>query len=554
MRDAKHEIEPVRTIEEPARTVDMPEHETAPSVSAVAPSAVTAKLDAVTAAIRAERPPSVAGLCAQLAAARTVVTTHLAEHRRPADALALSGRVQNIVDAATDVLWTLFRADTPGLDPARDRIEQLAKLMPGVVTGKLPELLAATTLQDTHEALHAVEKQLLRIQGDTVGYMIENLTWYAMRTSSNPRVSRDGLDEKLLGLAEKGLNKSYSYFVEKRYAKVIIAALDIGETLGKVLTSVASFVVGKAIDKLFKWIFNTEQYASEEMRRAVAFSVGGFLRDELIGLVKELGPNAGTEAVRARMGAIDTDEDAQALTAALREQSTALQAVKAPTGFDVGKSLLQRWVLENAGEDDNAGKEKHVSTTDWKRALVDLQDGNENATEINDCPDLFIHQTRGHFARMGFALDGDVAAIPKQLETYVVRQHEDAEDNAGDTYDAVDNRPLSIKARVADIGAVQRLLGEEGKQLSALGVVLATVNGFEGTLRLDLGIGSNSVYVDSWDYDIAVAGVGSSPPMPLFLDVHRDIILDEPVTTDPFGRPVPNSNEPNRLKLSMSPD
>lgn len=467
---------------------------------------------------------------------------HTPDHR------PLIGKAQVLVDVATDKLWSFVQDNVQGLDPARDRIVQIADLVYGVTVGNMPDLLGSDATKDAYEAVEAIETELLRIQVESVGYLIDNFAWYAIHASSSPRVSKDSLFEKGVKLLEDKVSEQLEDFA-KTTANVLLAGLEIGKFALKAIGAVIGAIVGTFVDKAFEWITHAERHKEEEARRDEALKVTTFLHASIRPLLKSLTPPPACIALRQQIRSIDTKEAAQELTAVMRQQSQQLSTVHAPTDNAFGRQLLETWVLENAGEDDHAAKQSHCSELQWNDAIKVLAE-NENASGLGNAPDLFVHQTRGQFARMGLAKDGDADTILRWIEHSVVRNRETDEENAEATFENVDDRTRWFDVRIDDVDAFQRIIGEEQRQLSAEGVEAAKANGLTGTIKIDLGVNNDCVYVDSWDLDLKVAGHDDNPPIPLFLDSAQSVWSGETVTYEsPYG-----TSEPNRLAINLTPD
>lgn len=500
---------------------------------------VNAKLASLTDAIRADTTP--AALERHLYAAWFALK-HMPDHR-----LVIS-KTQVLVDVATDVLWSFVQANAQDLDPARDRIVQIADLVYGVTLGNMPDLLGSEATKDAYDALDAIESELLRIQVDAVGYLIDNFAWYAIHASSSPRISKDGLYEKGLKLLEGKVSEGLKS-VTKTAAKVLLAGLELGKFAMKAIGAVLGAIVGKFVDKAFEWITHTERHKEEEARRDEATKVVTYLHTNIRPLLKTLTPPPACIALRQQLRSMDTTEEAHELTSAMRQQAQTLSTVQAPTDNDFGRQLLETWVLENAGEDDHAAKRSHCSELQWD-AAVKLLAGNENASGLGEAPDLFVHQTRGQFRRMGLDESGDTASILHWISGEVVRTGATPEENAEATFEKVDDLPRSFDVRIADVDAFQRVIGEEKRQLSPEGVEAAKASGLSGTIKIDLGVNNDCVYVDSWDLDVKVAGHADNPPMPLFLDSAESWITGE---TETFEAPY-RTPHPNQLKINLTPD
>jgi len=502
---------------------------------------INAKLATLTDAIRAAATPAV--LERHLYAAWFALK-HMPDHR------LVIGKTQILVTVATDVLWNFVQANAQNLDPARDRIVRIADLVHGVTLGNMPDLLGSEATKDAYDALDAIEDHLLRIQVDAVGYLIDNFAWYAMHASSSPRISKDGLYEKGLKLLEDKVSESLKDYA-KATANVLLAGLELGTFALKAIGAVVGAIVGKFVDKAFEWFTHAERHDEEEARRDEATKVATYLHASIRPLLKTLTPPPACTALRHQLRAIDTKDAAQELTAAMRQEAQQLSHVKPPSGNEFGMQLLETWVLENAGEDDHAAKQSHCSELQWDAAAELLaKEKGENAEGLANAPDLFLHQTRGQFQRMGLAKDGDTGTVMRWLEHSVVRTGQTPAENAEATFDNVDDRTRWFDVRIDDVDAFQRVIGEEERQLSPEGVEAAKANGLAGTIKIDLGVNNDTVYVDSWDLDLKVAGHDDNPPIPLFLDAAESWISGETETFEsPYG-----VRDPNRLAINLTPD
>ena len=199
--------------------------------------------------------------------------------------------------------------------------------------------------------------------------------------------------------------------------------------------------------------------------------------------------------------------------------------------------MIHDWILEHAGDEEDPGKltpeaqwrealeaaknPEKVNEERRKQGLPPLPQALKKGSDLDNHPEIFAYQTRGHWATYG--LPGMKKA--NMMIEKVKDLQKGAQDPAATVKSYFNNKAFTFTKWERSPQLVIQLINKENTGFTLLdkGKLNIEKNEFILLCRLDLSIADGSVYVDDWEYDLKLTG---KLPQRALKSAHFDVSPD----------------------------
>jgi hypothetical protein len=331
---------------------------------------------------------------------------------------------------------------------------------------------------------------------------------YLTKTSQNPRVSWGNstafgiFAEALSSAAGTGVVK----YLRHRAAKAAAAGATgaaVGAAIGNAPGAAVGFVIGVLVEYAVTFLLDHLTGKSDAEARAAAQAVAKnnqLIQQQLVVLsAKE---NKAVEETRKSATdltkRVDASSDPQELRTIHDEADEATKSVgKKPAVSDrsMMNAMLKHWVLQHAGDEDEANTE--TSDDQWTDART-IAFG--KGRSLDNHPEIFAHQSLGHWESIG--LTGIATAEP------MIKVAEAAGSNGADRMmDTYDDKVFVFDKGTRNPDAFIKFVEKgEGRKLTDEGKQAIREGRFKLTATFDLHEYKGAVYVDNWEYELTLIG------------------------------------------------
>ncbi|MBW4448476.1 MAG: DUF4157 domain-containing protein [Spirirestis rafaelensis WJT71-NPBG6] len=352
-------------------------------------------------------------------------------------------------------------------------------------------------------------------------YLSQNWGDFLSATSSNPRLSfsplefndimSNSLGNLITELGQDGIKKAGSVAAKFILLEEIAA---VGAAAGTVVLPGAGTVIGFAIGVLIETVagevYKAYQTAKGEAEEDVAAAqasrlTGKMILEHLGSLTKEAAKARGELQASFKSGLealnkATTKEDIDKIRDwAIYEKDHYL---KLPNLEDrsLYKSLLHDWVLEHAGDEEDA--DKSTSEAQWENAREEVF-GKSNS-DLDNHPEIFAYQTRGHWNAVGLPGAGLAKTVIDDVSA-IQEQKKDPDETASLVMNKYDGKKYSFKS-AQDAERLIKLMDDNTSTWLGADARREAIrkNAFQIDCVLDLSSDDGAVYVDEWEYDLEI--------------------------------------------------
>jgi hypothetical protein len=274
----------------------------------------------------------------------------------------------------------------------------------------------------------------------------------------------------------------------------------VGAAVGNVPGAIVGFILGVLIETAVGFILDriTGQASSEDQAAADAATRAGALiqtQEKALDAHEDKGraeAKKQADALRTRVDAAAAPEQVYEIQRDAFESGK--EADKQPSRDDRGLAtrMLKEWVLEHAGDEEDANKE--TSEAQWEAGRTRIFGKGDS---LDGHPEIFAYQSRAHWSGLGF--DGVTAAAD------MIKQAGAAGATVKQVMSDWDGKQVEFKsttrpdALIAMIERAHKPMTEEGKKA-------IRENRFRLQAKLSLDDADDAVYVDEWEYELTFVG------------------------------------------------
>ncbi|MFZ5478829.1 MAG: hypothetical protein ACOZNI_18800 [Myxococcota bacterium] len=329
-----------------------------------------------------------------------------------------------------------------------------------------------------------------------------NWTEFYGRASGNPRLGwQEGEGASILNNAFGNAITTLGEGLIKKGSAAAAAALvgtAIAPGVGTVIGFVAGVIIEWAAGKLFEYV--TGKSDTDDSAAQASKQTAGLIQaqNETFETQAEKGRGevrGGRDKLQERLDQATTKQEVDSIAtwAQAEKAKSARPNTKDRTLF---KTLLEQWVLEHAGDEEDANKE--TSEAQWEGAAQEVF----GKTDLDNRPDVFAWQTKNHWAGVG--LNNSSTQVMIKTAQGMMKKGKDpaAEAYAGfngwkQTFQTTKNPDALIK--LIDDHHYTKHVSPEGRECIKKGQ-------FKLDCALDLTTSDGACYVDEWEYDLHFTG------------------------------------------------
>jgi hypothetical protein len=295
-------------------------------------------------------------------------------------------------------------------------------------------------------------------------------------------------------------------YLRHRSAKAAAAGATgaaVGAAIGNAPGAAAGFVIGVLVEYAVTFLLDHLTGKSDLEARAAAAAVAAnnkLIQTQLTKLdEKETAENNATRAAVDHLTArVNTSSDPKELgTIADDVDESAASAGTGPAATDrsLMTKFLKHWVLQHAGDEDEANTE--TSDDQWTEART-IAFG--KGRSLDNHPEIFAHQTLAHWEDIG--LPGIAHAQP------MIKEAEAAGSNGADSMmKAYDDKTFTFTNGTKKPDAFIKFVEKgERRKLTDAGKQAIRENRFKLTATFDLHEYKGAVYIDNWEYELELIG------------------------------------------------
>lgn len=348
-------------------------------------------------------------------------------------------------------------------------------------------------------------------------WLTQNWTHYLSRTTQNPTLGwSDGTAAGVVSNALGNLLTELGANLIKKGSAMAAGAL-VGSAVAPGVGTVIGFVVGVLVESAASMIFEAITGKSDAAAAANAASrrTGALIEAQYGDLARaSTAANAELNAgYRATQTALTNATD-QASVDRIRDWATAekdkAQTPAPITDRSLATKMIQEWVLEHAGDEEDANRS--TDETEWEAARTDAF----GEGDLDNHREIFAYQTRHEWASAGFNVGQAQAIID---DVMAMRRGADGitgSINTAQAYERYNGRRYTLP--VADTtrwGAYwrehkSRPTSTPHRRGWEAAAAMIDAGQFTVDCTLDLTTADMSCYVDAWNYEIVLTG---EPPM-----------------------------------------
>ena len=351
-------------------------------------------------------------------------------------------------------------------------------------------------------------------------WMTNNWIAFIGATSKNPRLSWDvGLFDQTASNMVGNLLTALGEKMIKKGSAALAGAL-IGSAAGPVGT-VIGFVIGLMIETIasiaYDYLFGDKGEKEDKAARDAAKRTGTMAeaKHEEFSRAADVAREQQTRAFDAVQDNVNTANSKTKLDAIARDlerDTPAVDGPRRPGDKSLYRAMLRDWVLENAGDEEDANKE--TSEAQWEAALEETF--GKGTDELKNQRDLFAYQTRSEWIKAGFnpievrrVTDGMISAVARPK---------------GDGQKLFDGQVFKLPV-LTSAPELRNYLARNTKAISEedmVGIEKDPAKNLKATCELDSAKSDGTTYVDEWNY------VFSLPARPAHYRSHKAAFDVEP--------------------------
>ena len=428
----------------------------------------------------------------------------------------------------------MLESQQPTRSVSRNAVGSSVAVAPGATSAAAPSSpVASATAPDRARARDALT-QLDRAIEDHASahrrWTSSNWIEFYRYANGNPRLSwtgdvADGVYSNALGNAVSDGSK----FVAKRAVGhgITAATTAAGGALGNVPGLVVGFVVGVLIETAVGLIYAAvqgspaDQAADQASARTAALIEN---QEQALEGMKTKVVNEGRTTVDQKRKVVEASTDPgeiAGIEAFAKSEANDLVRNKPLSNRSLADSMLHDWVLEHAGDEEDAAS--GTSEVSWEAARTRAFGKGDS---LDRHPEIFAYQTRAHFNKAGL----DTAAAFAMAADANERVNRPPAPRGGSRYRDISER-ATMQGLLKDYDG-RRFTFRSARDADALISFIAASYGqptdaakravtqgrFTLVCALDLDEDDGAVYVDEWDYTLLLSGdtgywwVRASPP------------------------------------------
>jgi len=323
-------------------------------------------------------------------------------------------------------------------------------------------------------------------------------------TSQNPRVSWGhgtafAIFSEVLGNATStGVLNYLKLGTSKAAAGGVGGA--VGGAIGNAPGAAAGYVIGilveVAVSLLLDWVTGKDEAQAKAVAKAVAENNKLIAQQELkLNEKEDKGKQATRRAADELTQRIEVTSDTEEIYKIQREIWESIQHIaKAPDIADRSllKRMLQEWVMEHAGDEEEANTE--TSDEQWEEAKNRVF----GKGDIKRRPDLFAYQTRNHLHSLGLPLD-TMGNLLQDAQTA-------APNGADKVLDSFDGKLFYFLRGTKRPDALINTVEKGHRFMTDAGKDAIKAGRFELSIRLDLKEDDGTVWVDEFEHTFRFTG------------------------------------------------
>jgi hypothetical protein len=323
-------------------------------------------------------------------------------------------------------------------------------------------------------------------------------------TSQNPRLSWDAafFDQTASNLVGNLLTTLGENLIKKGSAA--IAGALIGSFAGPVGT-VIGFVIGLLVETIasvvYSYIFDDTAEKIDKAGRDASKRTGkqAEAKHEEFSAAAEAGrteQHKAFDAVQQNLAEANSKAKVDAIGEDLRRHKPAVAGTKNPSDRSLYTKMLHDWVLEHAGEEDDANK--NTSEAQWESALE--ESFGKGTDQLKNKKDVWAYQTRGEWTEAGF----DATSVRNTTSWFINTSNQKGVDPEDEYHGEVYTMPVVTSPEalfnylVRNKAAVAQEDYDYIKQNPATNV--------KARCELDLTTSDGTTYVDEWNWTIELLG------------------------------------------------
>jgi hypothetical protein len=366
-------------------------------------------------------------------------------------------------------------------------------------------------------------------------WLAANWTAYLGMTSSNPSLGWQesgiyGVASNAFGNAiNEAATAAFKYYLKKSAVKAGAGAAGaaVGGLIGNVPGAVIGFVIGVLIESVAGVIFDAITGKSEidEAVTTASRATSQMIESKTAGFDKEAqkAKRALDSDFRHEQTAL-TETDSQEKVDAIGKWAAGEAAlIKTTPNLDdrsLYSAMIREWVLEHAGDEEDPNKA--TSSAQWRYALKASKDPSEVNTErsgkglpklqqalpkgedLDNHPEIFAYQTRGHWQEAGLPLQDEAQKMVRKVPDLL---GQNPQKPAAAVMAFFDGKTFGL-SKTPRPQLLIRLINNEATDFVLVDEQKFQIEKGEFALycSLDLAESDGSVYVDEWDYTIYFAG------------------------------------------------
>ncbi len=369
----------------------------------------------------------------------------------------------------------------------------------------------------------------------TRAWLAANWTAYLGMTSSNPSLGWQesgiyGVASNAFGNAvNEAATAAFKYYLKKSAVKAGAGAAGaaVGGLVGNVPGAIIGFVIGVLIESVAGVIFDAITGKSEIDTAVTQASraTSQLIESKTAGFDKEAerAKRALDSDFRQQQTALTGTESQEQVDAVRKWAEGEAALIKTPPNLDdrsLYTAMIREWVLEHAGDEEDPNKA--TSAAQWRYALKVGKDPSEankergalglpnlpqalpSGEDLDNHPEIFAYQTRGHWQEAGLPLQDEAQKLVKKVPDILAQNPQKPAAAVmaffdGKSFSLTKTPRPQLLIRLINNEATDFVLVEEQKQQIERGE-------FALFCSLDLAESDGSVYVDEWDYTIYFAG------------------------------------------------
>ena len=442
----------------------------------------------------------------------------------------LSHELTHVVQQRKAPLHRINMEELEGI-PAGDKIGRTLPMNTLCMQPAVPTSGVAPTksiIDDAQKALFAWHRKSLEFVEDNRIWLSYNYIDYLGRTSSNPRLGwSHSTTASVIGHAVGKLLGKLPEKLIKKGTAATVAAL-IGTKIAPGVGTVIGFIVGTMIDTIAYSIFQTitgKTAAGKAMTKASRLTASMIKAKE-----KELNKKAKQgrtmamdiyEKVQNQLNDAKTENEVFSIRDwAINEHDVAATSPPA-TDRSLFERMLHDWVLEHAGDEEDASKQ--TEEYQWEKARDEVF----GKGDLDNHPEIFAYQTRGQWGEAGLPGEKTANRMIAEVEGIKKEASMSGKDPADEVYKRFDSKTYVFHS-TKNRDELQKLANFISRsaypQMPLLGAGLIRLSRNKFTMKcfLDLTTSDGSCYVNEWEYHLSLPGPEGSKPMKSQFDVSPD--------------------------------